>query len=76
MTMIVRLTDALPFAASVEDKIPNDNSGGSVFDYQNQAKQLIKKLTPTSPIRDSVESGIYIFQFVFAYSIYTEKKVH
>lgn len=62
MTMIARLADALPLAASVQDDTHNANSGRSLVDYQNQAKLLFRKMTATSPPRGSVESGPYVFQ--------------
>ena len=64
MTMIARLADALPLAASVQDDTHNANSGRNMVDYQNQAKLLFRKMTSTSPPRGSVESGPYVFQLV------------
>jgi vesicle transport protein SEC22 len=61
MTMIARLADALPLAASVQDDT-HVNSGRSLVDYQNQAKLLFRKMSATSPARGSVETGPYIFQ--------------
>lgn len=62
MTMIARLPDALPLAASASDD--NQTMGKSLVDYQNQAKLLFRKMNASSPIRGSVETGAYIFQFV------------
>ncbi len=67
--MIARLADALPLAASVQDDTHNANSGRNMVDYQNQAKSLFRKMTSTSPARGSVESGPYVFQWVFSRKI-------
>ena len=61
MTMIARLQDALPLAASVNDDA-HMQSGRSMVEYQNQAKQLFRKMNQNSPIRGSVETGPYLFQ--------------
>lgn len=61
MTMIARLTDALPLAASVNDET-HIQSGRSMVEYQNQAKQLFKKMNQNSPIRGTLETGPYLFQ--------------
>jgi vesicle transport protein SEC22 len=59
--MIARLTDALPLTASVQDE--NDlQSGRSLVEYQNQAKQLFRRMNHNSPVRGSVETGPYLFQ--------------
>lgn len=39
-------------------------SGCNVLEYQNQAKMLFRKLGPQSPIRCSIETGPYLFQWV------------
>ena len=64
MTMIARLADALPLSASVHDDT-HVQAGRSMVEYQNQAKQLFKKMNSNSPVRGSVETGAYLFQFVF-----------
>jgi vesicle transport protein SEC22 len=61
MTMIARLTDALPLAASVQDETYSQ-AGKSMVEYQNQAKQLFRKMNHNSPTRGSVATGAYIFQ--------------
>lgn len=61
MTMIARLADALPLAASVHDDT-HVQAGRSMIEYQNQAKQLFRKMNTNSPIRGSVETGPYLFQ--------------
>ena len=44
--------------------------GRDLMDYQNQAKQLFRKLSqdPQPPARCSLETGPYIFQWVFLLS--------
>ena len=61
MTMIARLADALPLAASVQDET-HTQAGKSMVEYQNQAKQLFKRMNHNSPTRGSVATGPYIFQ--------------
>jgi len=62
MTMIARLTDALPLCASVHDDT-HGQAGRSMVEYQNQAKQLFRKMNRNSPARGSVESGAYLFHY-------------
>jgi vesicle transport protein SEC22 len=61
MTMIARLSDGLPLSASVQDDV-HTNSGRSIVEYQNQAKQLFKRMNTNSPARGTVETGPYLFQ--------------
>jgi len=58
--MIARLADALPLSASVHDE-SHGQSGKSMVDYQNQAKQLFRKMNQNSPIRGSLATGPYLF---------------
>ena len=60
MTMIARLADALPLSASVQDD-SHGKSGQSMIEYQNQAKQLFRKMNQNSPIRGSLATGPYLF---------------
>ena len=60
MTMIARLADALPLAASVHDD-SHVQSGRSMVEYQNQAKQLFRKMNQNSPVRGSLATGPYLF---------------
>ncbi len=62
MTMIARLADALPLAASVHDD-SHLQSGRSMVEYQNQAKQLFRRMNTNSPVRGSVETGPYLFHY-------------
>lgn len=63
MTMIARLVDALPLAASVHDDT-HTNNGQSLVDYQNQAKLLFRKMNAGSPVRGSLETGPYLFHYL------------
>lgn len=62
MTMIARLQDALPLSASVHDDT-HLQSGRSLVEYQNQAKQLFRRMNHNSPVRGSVETGNYLFHY-------------
>lgn len=79
MTMIARVADGLPLAATMQEDeqvfYPNITvyklkliwviqAGRSILDYQNQAKMLFRKLGPQSPPRCTIETGPYLFQYV------------
>ena len=80
MTMIARVADGLPLAASIQEdeqvkilnfpnfkiltKILSKQLGKNIADYQNQAKRLFKTLTATSPIKCSIESNEYLFHYI------------
>jgi len=61
MTMIARIQDGLPLAASMQE---DEQSGRSLLEYQNQAKQLFKKMNASSPLKGSLESGPYLFHYM------------
>jgi len=61
MTMIARVSDGLPLAASVQD---DQQIGRSVLEYQNQAKMLFRKLNSQSPPQMTIESGPYLFHYL------------
>jgi len=61
MTMIARVADGLPLAASVQE---DEQTGRSILEYQNQAKRLFKTLNANSPRRCSIESGQYLFHYI------------
>jgi vesicle transport protein SEC22 len=63
MTMIARVFDGLPLAASVQE---DEQTGKSILEYQNQAKRLFKTLSDNSPQRCSIETGNgqYIFHYI------------
>lgn len=51
-------------------------SGCNILEYQNQAKMLFRKLGPQSPIRCSIETGPYLFQWVLTLVIYNFFVLH
>lgn len=63
MTMIARVADALPLAASMQE---DEQAGRSLMDFQTQAKQLFRKISsdPQPPARCSLETGPYIFHYI------------
>ncbi|XP_074654342.1 vesicle-trafficking protein SEC22b-like [Tubulanus polymorphus] len=61
MTMIARLADGLPLAASMQE---DEGTGRSLMEYQNQAKQLFKKINNQSPQRCTLQSGTYLFHYL------------
>uniref|UniRef100_A0A672PKX4 Vesicle-trafficking protein SEC22b-A n=1 Tax=Sinocyclocheilus grahami TaxID=75366 RepID=A0A672PKX4_SINGR len=54
LTMIVRVADSLPLAASMQE---DEQSGRDLQRYQSQAKQLCRKLNEQSPARCTLEAG-------------------
>ncbi|XP_061790008.1 vesicle-trafficking protein SEC22b-A [Nerophis lumbriciformis] len=63
LTMIARVADGLPLAASMQE---NDQSGRDFQQYQNQAKQLCRKLNAQSPERCTVEARDMSFHYLIA----------
>jgi len=63
MTMIARVFDGLPLAASVQE---DERTGKSILEYQNQAKKLFKTLTDKSPQSCSIRTGNgqYTFHYI------------
>ncbi|XP_022200020.1 vesicle-trafficking protein SEC22b-B [Nilaparvata lugens] len=61
MTMIARLHDGLPLAATMQE---DEQSGRSILEYQNQAKMLFRKLSPQSPPQCTIETGPYLFHYL------------
>lgn len=61
MTMIARVADGLPLAASMQE---DEQSGRSLVEYQNQAKFLFRKLNEQSPQKCSIETGPLIFHYL------------
>jgi len=61
LTMIARVSDGLPLAASVQD---DEMQGRSYLEYQNQAKALFRRLNPQSPNQMSIETGPYFFHYI------------
>lgn len=66
MTMIARVADGLPLAATMQE---DEQSGRNILDYQNQAKMLFRKLGPQSPARCTIETGPYLFHYLIEYEV-------
>uniref|UniRef100_A0A1I8G4I6 Longin domain-containing protein n=1 Tax=Macrostomum lignano TaxID=282301 RepID=A0A1I8G4I6_9PLAT len=59
LTMIARVSDGLPLAASIH----NEETAPNMPEYQSKAKKLFRRLNSTSPSRCSLESGAYTFHY-------------
>ncbi|CAL8078259.1 unnamed protein product [Calicophoron daubneyi] len=72
-TLIARVVDGLPLAATIQE---DDKLSRHIVEYQNQAKQLVCRMTPTSPSRCSLVAGSYVFHYLLdrgvCYLILTE----
>ncbi|CAF0791235.1 unnamed protein product [Adineta ricciae] len=68
MTMIGRVADGLPLAASVHNDI-RDDSGRSGTEYQNQAKSILRRLASNSPSKASIETDPYIFHCLIDHDV-------
>ncbi|XP_019880578.1 vesicle-trafficking protein SEC22b-B [Aethina tumida] len=66
MTMIARVADGLPLAATMQD---DEQSGRNMDEYQRQAKMLFRKLGPQSPARCSIETGQFLFHYLIEYDV-------
>ncbi|XP_077359617.1 vesicle-trafficking protein SEC22b-like [Festucalex cinctus] len=63
LTMIARVADGLPLAASMQE---SDQSGRDLQQYQSQAKQLCRKLNAQSPDRCTLEAKDMSFHYLIA----------
>ncbi|OTF82442.1 vesicle-trafficking protein SEC22b-A-like protein [Euroglyphus maynei] len=61
MTMIARISDGLPLAASIQD---DETIGRNIVNYQNQAKHLFRKMNVHSPSQMSIETDPFIFHIL------------
>ncbi|XP_076183340.1 vesicle-trafficking protein SEC22 [Ptiloglossa arizonensis] len=61
LTMIARIADGLPLAATMQE---DEQIGRSILEYQNQAKMLFRKLGPQSPTSCTIETGPYLFHYL------------
>ncbi|KAJ2724244.1 SNAP receptor [Coemansia sp. Benny D115] len=59
-TIIARVADGLPLAASMDDEQAESELAG----YKSQAKAIFKKLTPQSETMCSIESGPYFLHYL------------
>uniref|UniRef100_A0A7S2MYB0 Longin domain-containing protein n=1 Tax=Haptolina brevifila TaxID=156173 RepID=A0A7S2MYB0_9EUKA len=60
MTLIARISDGLPLAASMED----EKDHRELDKISGQAKKIVKQLTAASPSKLSIESGAFFFHYV------------
>ncbi|CAN9503171.1 unnamed protein product [Ophioblennius macclurei] len=66
MTMIARVADGLPLAASIQE---DEQSGRDLQQYQTQAKQLCRRLNAQSPERCTLEAGQLNFHYLIAQGV-------
>jgi hypothetical protein len=57
-TLLYRVSDALPLAASMEDEKDHRDTD----QWKAQAKKIVKQLSSASPPKLSIESGPFVFQ--------------
>ncbi|CAH8572925.1 unnamed protein product [Dicrocoelium dendriticum] len=60
-TFIARVVDGLPLAANIQE---DDRLSRHIVEYQNQAKQLVCRMTPNSPSRCSLIASPYMFHYL------------
>ncbi|KAI7903215.1 Longin-like domain-containing protein [Cokeromyces recurvatus] len=64
-TIIARVSDGLPLAASMDDEqVENE-----LAEYKGQAKTIFKRLNMNSEPRCSIESGKYVFHYIIEGSV-------
>ncbi|CCM03394.1 uncharacterized protein FIBRA_05524 [Fibroporia radiculosa] len=61
-TLIVRASDALPLAASVDD----EQTEQTLQEHKQQAKLVFRRITPNAEPRCSIESGPYTLHYLIA----------
>uniref|UniRef100_A0AAQ6ANK0 Longin domain-containing protein n=1 Tax=Amphiprion ocellaris TaxID=80972 RepID=A0AAQ6ANK0_AMPOC len=66
LTMVARVADGLPLAASIQE---DEQSGRDLQQYQSQAKQLCRKLNAQSPDRCTLEAGDMNFHYLIAQGV-------
>ncbi|KAM8728673.1 vesicle-trafficking protein SEC22b-A [Acanthopagrus schlegelii] len=66
LTIIARVADGLPLAASIQE---DEQSGRDLQQYQSQAKQLCRKLNAQSPDRCTLEAGDMNFHYFIAQGV-------
>ncbi|MEQ2245407.1 Vesicle-trafficking protein S22b [Ilyodon furcidens] len=66
LTMIARVADGLPLAASIQE---DEQSGRDLQQYQSQAKRLLRKLNAQSPDRCMLEAGNMNFYYFIAQDV-------
>uniref|UniRef100_H3CQW6 Vesicle-trafficking protein SEC22b n=1 Tax=Tetraodon nigroviridis TaxID=99883 RepID=H3CQW6_TETNG len=66
LTMIARVADGLPLAASIQE---DEQSERDLQQYQSQAKQLFRKLNAQSPDRCTLVAGDLNFHYIIAQGV-------
>ncbi|PCH41353.1 protein transport protein Sec22 [Wolfiporia cocos MD-104 SS10] len=61
-TLIVRASDALPLAASVDD----EQTEQALQEHKQQAKLVFRRITPNAEPRCSIESGQYTLHYMIS----------
>ncbi|RDB23180.1 Protein transport protein sec22 [Hypsizygus marmoreus] len=61
-TVIVRASDALPLAASVDD----EQTEQALQEHKQQSKLIFRRITPNSEPRCSIESGQYTLHYLIS----------
>ncbi|VDC02577.1 unnamed protein product [Peniophora sp. CBMAI 1063] len=64
-TIIVRASDALPLAASVDD----EQTEQKLSEQKQQAKLIFRRITPQSESKLSIESGAYTLHYLIANNV-------
>ncbi|KAI0688568.1 Longin-like domain-containing protein [Cytidiella melzeri] len=64
-TIIVRASDALPLAATVDD----EQTETALQEHKQQAKLIFRRITPNSEPRCSIESGQYTLHYLIANNV-------
>ncbi|KAH9814139.1 Longin-like domain-containing protein [Melampsora americana] len=64
-TLLARIPDGLPLAASVDD----EQTETDLSEYKQQAKLIFRRLNETSEPRCSIESGKYTLHYVISNSV-------
>ena len=60
MTLLSRVSDGMPLAASMEDEKDHRELDG----LKSQAKRIVKQLTASSPSKVSIDSGSSFFHYI------------
>ncbi|KII95881.1 hypothetical protein PLICRDRAFT_129905 [Plicaturopsis crispa FD-325 SS-3] len=64
-TIIVRASDALPLAASVDD----EQTEQTLQEHKQQSKLIFRRITPNSEPRCSIESGPYTLHYLISNNV-------
>lgn len=66
LTMIARVADGLPLAASIQE---DEQAFRDLQKYQSQAKQLFRKLNEQSPTRCTLEADTMSFHYIIEHGV-------